>query len=150
MIRLMQSSDIPAMLAMGRMMHAESRYSHLDFSEDKLRRLGETILQNPNYFSVVVERDGDLIGMAIAYVTEHFFGHDLTSGDLAAYVVPSHRGGMAGPRMIAAIDAWYNERGVSDMLLGVSAGINADSIGRLYERFGYTDVFRIYRKAVSR
>jgi hypothetical protein len=28
-----------------------------------------------------------------AYVVSHFFGHDLTSGDFAVYVLPEHRKG---------------------------------------------------------
>jgi hypothetical protein len=43
-------------------------------------------------------------------------------------------------------DAWCSEQGVSEPLLGVSAGITPDRIGQLYERLGYTEKFTIYKK----
>jgi|TARA_R110000803_G_scaffold14164_2_gene39476 GNAT superfamily N-acetyltransferase len=147
MIRPMTAQDIPVLIGMGAAMHMESRYAKLDFDPEKLRGLGETILGDPDsWLALVAERDSEIIGFCIGYVAPHFFGNDLTSGDLAIYVSPDHRGGMTGARLVKAYDAWCSEQGVSEPLLGVSAGITPDRIGQLYERLGYTAKFTIYKK----
>lgn len=147
MIRPMTAQDIPALLVLGAAMHGESRYAKLDFDSEKLRLLGETMLGNPDsWLALVAERDGDIIGFCCGYVAPHFFGNDLTSGDLAIYVSPDHRGGMIGARLVKAYDAWCSKKGVKQPLLGVSAGITPDRTGQLYERLGYTEKYTVYKK----
>jgi GNAT superfamily N-acetyltransferase len=143
----MTAQDIPALLVLGAAMHGESRYAKLDFDSEKLRLLGETMLGDPDsWLALVAERDSEIIGFCIGYVAPHFFGNDLTSGDLAIYVVPEHRGGTIGARLVKLYTSWCEARGVQEPLLGVSAGITPERTGRLYERLGYTDQYIIYKK----
>ena len=147
MIRPMTAQDIPVLIDMGAAMHKESRYEKLDFDPEKLRSLGTNMLDQPDgWLCLVAERDSEIIGFCIGYVAPHFFGNNLTSGDLAIYVVPEHRGGMMGARLVKAYDAWCSEKGVKQPLLGVSAGITPDRTGQLYERLGYTEKYTVYKK----
>ena len=86
------------------------------------------------------------MGFCAAYVVSHFFGHDLTSGDFAVYVLPEHRKGMAGVKLIKGYLEWCESKGVKEPLLGVSAGIMPERIGKLYERMGFTEKYVIYKK----
>ena len=150
MIRPMTAQDIPVLLVLGAEMHKESRYANLDFDPQKLWQLGETMLGNPEaWLALVVERDGDIIGFCCGYVAPHFFGTELTSGDLAIYVVPEQRGGTIGARLVKKYTAWCEAQGVREPLLGVSAGITPDRTGQLYERLGYTEKYTIYKKPTS-
>jgi GNAT superfamily N-acetyltransferase len=100
------------------------------FDPEKLRGLGETILGDPDsWLALVAERDSEIIGFCIGYVAPHFFGNDLTSGDLAIYVVPEHRGGTTGARLVKLYTGWCEAKGVKEPLLGVSAGITPDRMG---------------------
>ena len=147
MIREMVAQDIPAMIALGAEMHRESRYSNLDFDPARLWALGDQIMANPeSYLSAVCEKDGEIVGFVIAFAVPHFFGNDLTSGDLAIYVMPEHRGGTIGARLVKLYSRWCEAKGVKEPLLGVSAGITPDRIGQLYERLGYTEKYVIYKK----
>lgn len=148
MIRDMTALDIPEMIGLGAEMHQESRYRNLDFNPARLIALGDAILANPKmYCAKVAEIDGLIVGMAIGYAVPHFFGDDLTSGDLAVYVDKAHRNGMIGVRLIKALDQWATDRGVREPVLGVSAGINPERVGALYERLGYTEKYMIYKKS---
>ena len=150
MIRPMTAQDIPVLIVLGAEMHKESRYANLDFDPQKLWQLGETMLGNPDsWLALVVERDGDITGFCCGYVAPHFFGNELTSGDLAIYLVPEHRGGTIGARLVKKYTAWCEARGVREPLLGVSAGITPDRTGQLYERLGYTEKYTIYKKPTS-
>jgi GNAT superfamily N-acetyltransferase len=147
MIRPVTLDDLPAAVALGASMHHESYYAHLDYDPIKVMELGVLIVDNPSiYWGVVAEVDGEIVGFGAGYVAPHFFGHDLTSGDLAIFLTPEHRNGMVGVRMIKDYVRWCEERGVKTPALGVSAGIKPERIGKLYERLGFTDKFTIYRR----
>ena len=146
----MTAQDIPVLIVLGAEMHKESRYANLDFDPQKLWQLGETMLGNPDsWLALVVERDGNIIGFCCGYVAPHFFGNELTSGDLAIYVVSKHRGGTIGARLVKKYTAWCEAQGVREPLLGVSAGITPDRTGQLYERLGYTEKYTVYKKPIS-
>lgn len=147
MIRDMKRLDIPSLIMLGAEMHKESTYKHLDFDPVKLWALGDQILANPDsYCAFVAEKDGEIIGLIIGYAVPHFFGNDLMSGDLAVYVDAAHRKGMTGARLVKAYLDWCDGKGVKCPMLGVSAGISSDKVGRLYERLGLTDKYQIYRR----
>ena len=146
-IRNMTARDMPEMIGLGAEMHQESRYKNLDFNPARLIALGDAILANPEmYCAKVAEVDGLIVGMIIGYAVPHFFGEDFTSGDLAVYVDKVYRKGMIGVRLIKAYDEWCTNRGVREPVLGVSAGINPERVGALYERLGYTEKYVIYKK----
>tara|TARA_R110000744_G_scaffold37442_1_gene85800 strand:- start:39 stop:479 length:441 start_codon:yes stop_codon:yes gene_type:complete len=146
----MVAMDIPVMISLGAEMHRESRYSNLDFDPARLWALGDQIMANPeSYLSAVYEKDGEMVGFVIAFATPHFFGNDLTSGDFAIYVLPEHRQGMVGVKLIKKYSKWCEDRGVKEPMLGVSAGIRPDRIGELYKRLGYTETYTIYKKPLG-
>jgi GNAT superfamily N-acetyltransferase len=147
MIRPMTRNDVPVLIALGADMHRESRYAHLDFDPNKLLDLADSVLADPDtYLALVCEVEGVQVGFCAAYVVSHFFGHDLTSGDFAVYVLPEHRKGMAGVKLIKGYLEWCDSKGVKEPLLGVSAGIMPERIGKLYERLGFTEKYTIYKK----
>tara|TARA_R110000851_G_scaffold288407_2_gene442474 strand:- start:897 stop:1352 length:456 start_codon:yes stop_codon:yes gene_type:complete len=147
MIRDMVASDIPVMITLGAEMHKESRFANLDFDTSRLWSLGEVILASPDvYKAAVYEQNNEIIGFCVGYVAPHFFGNDLTSGDVAIYVLPEHRKGMVGVKLIKTYDEWCVRKGVKEPLLGVSAGITPERIGKLYKRLGYTETYTIYKK----
>jgi len=146
MIRPVSNRDIPQCVLLGAAMHKESRYAHLDFSVPKVVNMIETIITSDDWCGFVAEKDHNLIGFAAGYVMPHFFGDDLTSGDLAIYVSKVHRGGMLGVKLVKAYVAWCEAKGVKEPMLGVSAGITPERTGQLYERMGFTEKYCIYKK----
>lgn len=145
MIRPYTLSDIEAVLVLGADMHAESRYASLDFDPRKLVALSDTVLTDDRYLALVAEVDGKVVGLLVGYVVPHWFGHDLTSGDLAVYVTPAHRKGMIGVKLVKAYTEWALSNGVKEPMLGVSAGITPERIGALYQRLGYTETYIVYK-----
>lgn len=147
MIRDMKPTDIPVLISLGQDMHQESRYRNLDFNPVRLMELGDQILKNPQmYLAKVYEVDNEIRGFVIAFVVHHFFGDDLTAADLAVYVMPEHRKGRVGIKLVQAYTEWCEKKGVKEPLLGVSAGIDSLRIGKLYEHMGYTDKYIVYKK----
>lgn len=149
MIRPYAATDLDRVLELGAMMHAESRYAALDFDPDKLVDLSDAVMTNPAYLCLVAEEDGDVVGLIVGYVMPHWFGNDLTSGDLAVYVAPEHRKGMIGVKLVKAYTEWTRSKGVKEPMLGVSAGITPERIGALYKRLGYTETYIVYKMTAN-
>ena len=77
--------------------------------------LRDSVLADPDtYLALVCEVEGVQVGFCAAYVVSHFFGHDLTSGDFAVYVLPEHRKGMAGVKLIKGYLEWCESKGVKE------------------------------------
>lgn len=139
--------DAPELVALARRLHAESWYCDLAFSEENAIQLIDRAIHAPDMLGLVLEAaDGTVIGFLAAACARHAFCDSLYACDLALYVAPEHRGGPGLVRMIRAYEAWCRIKGVSEILIGVSSGIDIERTGRLYGKLGYGDPVVAYRK----
>lgn len=146
-IREMTTEDVKHCIDLGREMHSESVYRNLDFNEDKLWAIWEQHVQHPNMYCMrVADQDGEIIGAFVGLRFEHFFGHDLCSSDLILYVTPEHRGGTAAPRLVKEYERWATSMGVKEIQIGVSTGVTVDRTAALFQKLGFGDEARYYRK----
>jgi GNAT superfamily N-acetyltransferase len=145
MIRPATIDDVPRLVELGAQMHAESRYRVLAFAEDKVTELYTDLIEHPDALIMVSERAGIIIGMIVARIHAPYFSRDLASGDLHLYIQPAHRGGLSGPRLIAAYMHWAKARGAKMIDLGNSARICDTALARLYEYMGFEPVGTLYQ-----
>lgn len=140
-VRRAGAADVPAMIAMGRALAAESpKYRRMGFDEAKLEALGQRLegtLLAENGCMLVAEHAGEVVGMMVLVLAERWFSGDLYMTDLTLYVKPEHRGGFAFARLVQAGEAWARRRGVADVCLGVSTEIDAERTVCAYQRLGY-------------
>lgn len=138
-VRKAEQADIPALLAMGAAMHAESpRFSVMPYSEEKVYNLAVLLLNTPEAGGILIAESGDIIvGMMAFVVGEHFFGPSRYASDLIVYVRPEHRGGSAFFKLITAFEKWADELGVDEKLLGVSTGVHPEQTIAALQRLGY-------------
>ena len=73
MIREMTKEDIDILVAMGGQMHAESSYKETAYSPEKCRNLGDQLIDNPNLYGIVSEKDGEIAGFFLGFIQEHYF-----------------------------------------------------------------------------
>lgn len=145
MIRAATQDDIPALLALGYRMHAESVYAPFSFNEDKVRSVLESLLSGSGCV-IVFERAGVILGYFLGMLTEHWFGDSTLACDLALYVVPEHRGGPAAVRLLRAYMNWARLVGADDVQIAQSTGVAIDRVAHLYQRFGFVPVGGIYKQ----
>jgi len=121
------------------MMHAESpRYSAMEYSEEKIYNLAQTLLNNPQVGGILVaEVDKQVVGMFAFVVSEQFFGPERMASDLAVYLAPEHRGGSLFARLVIAFEKWADELGVARKVVGVSTGLHTEVTVGAFERLGY-------------
>lgn len=147
-VRQLSTEDADRCVELGRVMHKTSVYAFLPFSEDKARMLAIRCANDPNHFGVVVEREGVVVGMLGAYVTEYYFSTAKIVQDLLVFVEPTRRGGAAAMLLISALLDWAKQAGASEVCLGVTAGINNAAAEKLYEHVGFARIGSIFKKRV--
>jgi GNAT superfamily N-acetyltransferase len=138
MIRMATLDDIPRMVDLGAQMHAESpEFCGMQFDPGRLANTIAAVIGNTGGgFARVLERDGQVIGGLLAMATPHYFSPDLVACDLAMFIAPEHRGGLAAVRLLAAYRDWGRAIGAVKVQLGVMAGIESWMVEALCERLG--------------
>ena len=137
MIREATHADIAPLLALAERMHGESRHADLLWDLPKMTSLMPGLIDNVGCLALVAERDGVVIGGFLACEEEMFFSREKFSCDLAVFVAPEHRGGIAAARLIQAYVKWALSRGVRCVNAGVASGINHDVSIALFHRLGF-------------
>lgn len=147
-IRPAAAADIPTLVSLAEQMHAESPYfSRFKFLGPKVAALLTKLLEPGAAGGVLVaQKDGMIVGMAAAFVYEHFFGDDKVASDLAVYVVREQRGSTTGIKLIRALENMCRDLGAKDITLGVSTEIEAERTAELYQCIGYRQKGRMLTK----
>lgn len=137
-VRLAQdASDIDAMITLGRRLLAESRFRDLPYDETRLRQVGQYGLSHGNPGLLIAERDGQILGMAVVVIGEHFFSSAKTATVQLLYVIPEARGGAAAVKLLKAIRRVAANVHVHDLHLNVTTGIEAAKTDRFLRRLGF-------------
>lgn len=138
MIRPATPEDIPRMVELGRAMHGESpTFCRLRFDADKLAATIASTIASPAGFAYAAEQGGEVVGGMLAVITPHYFSPDLVACDLALFMAPEHRGGMAAVRLINAYTKWAEYHGAALVQIGVMTGVNVDKTETLLHRLGW-------------
>ncbi len=138
-----------AMEELAKKMHAEGAFRGLDYDVRKVLAIGQQILNNPDYFGVLCEHDGEIIGLMVCYVTEFYFGTDKIAQDMVLYIDKTRRGGVGGLRMIERYVEWAVEKDVKEIQLGQTVGINAEAVAKLYAHAGFKLIGQLYKRSVE-
>lgn len=136
MIRDATPDDLESIIALGEAMHAESpRFNGMPFDPGRLRALAPTLFADG--IVLVAESSEGVVGMAVGFVTPHFFCNVVTASDLAIYVLPASRGGRWAVKLIRAFEDRARVKGAAEAVLGISTEVAADRTAGLYEGLGY-------------
>ncbi|MDP1905910.1 MAG: GNAT family N-acetyltransferase [Pseudomonadota bacterium] len=153
-IRYATRNDIPAMLELGRGIHAESRFADMPYDEAKLREgLGELIhLQEQagsHCFLVAESGDARIVGGFIGALETYFFTRATSANSILIWVDPAWRGSSAAMRMIDAFRRWAAQRQASEVCLLVASGVTIKRTDRFFRRLGFVQTGGNYSMAIT-
>jgi hypothetical protein len=140
--------DFDHLLKLAKLMHEESSYSHLKFSEERLKFCVNNHLEDLNSIIFLAFEDGEPIGVYVGFVSKYFFSDDLVANDIAWYVLPEKRGTQNDTPALKLLDMfelWAKDRGVSEVRLGFTTDINGEKFDSLMKYLGYDQVGYTYR-----
>lgn len=135
---------MPALIALARAMHAESRYRDIKFSNDRMRQSYGLMFDN-KAFILVYERDGKVVGVFAGDVSPLYFSEEIFACDYGLFILPAYRGGLAASHMVKRFKKWaLEDRGARFVDIGVSTQVNTESTGGMYERLGLLKAGDLY------
>ena len=146
MVRDATLADIPAMVALGQLMHAESRYSFMAYDGEKVAITLKTLIGTG--FVRVHERDGEIDGGMVGYMSEAWFSRAKVAAELALFMTPGKRGGMAAWYLLSEFSAGAENQGAQEITLAITTGVKVEETGRMYQRLGFEQVGGVFKRRV--
>ncbi|WP_070106317.1 GNAT family N-acetyltransferase [Burkholderia plantarii] len=136
MIREAIPGDIPVLVSLASAMHQESRFRVFPFSDRKIEATFRACIELPHGIAFAAERAGRVIGFAAGAICDHPLFDMQMAFEYGIYVLPEHRGSLAGLRLLRAYVQRARDAGVMDINAGVTTAISLDRTARLYELAG--------------
>ena len=144
MIRPATMHDIPALLELGRAMHAESPvFRWFAWSNAKVGELIEWLIASDDGLALVYDDGGAIVAGFLGVITEQFFSHDRFAQDYALFVAPTARGTNIGRKLVLQYRAWAAAAGVP-ATIGVSTGVEVEATGMMLESCGFDRYGALY------
>lgn len=149
MIRDIEERDIAELVQIGHSMAKESDYANDGYDFDKAEDLLEQVVRLPSFYGAVsVGEAGDIRGMFVAILTEHFFSNNTIATDLFLYVKPDYRGKRDGYQLIMGYLDWCKEVQADTICMGITTGINEEKTSELYKKLGFCYSGSIFKQRV--
>lgn len=144
MIRPASLSDIPRLVDLGELMHAESpNYRDIPFSREKVA-LQMTLLVTRDGVVFVSEKNGVVVGGIAGGVTEYWFSLEKFGFEYAFFLTREARHGITAIRLQRAFKTWCGLQGVKRFIMGTSTGISTEGTNEFYEAVGMELTGHIY------
>jgi hypothetical protein len=137
-VRIATQRDIPALIEIGRRIHAESRFQRMGYDADKLAHSAEQIVVSGHstHCCFVSEFDGQVTGLFLGCIEEYFFSRARVAHSILMYVAPERRGGPTALRFIMAFRNWATNRNAAELTINVASGVSIARTDRFLKRVG--------------
>lgn len=140
-IRFATVDDIPAMVDLGKAIHAETRLARFPFNPKRLTTQFESILSPPrsDFCVLVAEKETrGLVGGFWGQISQYYFSDALVATDYMFFVVPDLRGTPVAVRLIHAFRQWATNRGADEVCINMTTGIDIERFDRFLRHMGFT------------
>jgi len=134
--------DIPEVVELGRVMHAESDYRGEHYSPEKVGRLMASLAAGGGL--LLVERSGGrIVGAVAGCVQPQWFGDDLIGLEYGVFVLPEVRASLSGGkvflRLLRGLQHWCRAQGARRLRAGITTGVHLEITSALYRAQGFHD-----------
>ena len=142
------SSDYSTIFEMCRDFHLETQLRDITFDDAVFSDHLSWLYDDDRCYLSVATFDGEIVGFISGWLHRLYFSNTLAAQTNLWYVLPKHRGGMVGVRLLKKFESWAEDEGAKFIVGGTSSGISMPETNRLIERFGYEAVGSEYRKVL--
>lgn len=123
----------------------ESKYP-FSLDMDKLLESFGAAINNQDFAVLVMEDDGDLVGMLVGGVAQPLFSLDRVATELAWFVLPEHRDSRHSIKLLKAYEDWAEEVNCKFVTMVDIHTLN--DLTALYERKGYSLTEKTFVKEI--
>lgn len=137
MIRRALPQDVPRLVELGALMHAESpRFRGHAYMPERVARNIEQVMTMAAGLVLVAETPGHgVVGAFVAIAAPHFACDFMQASDLALFVHPQHRGARHVVGLVKGYAEWARGIG-AEPNLGLNTGVEPERTGRLLATLG--------------
>lgn len=142
-IRFATVDDIPALVALGKRMHAITRFRVFRYDEERVSKALQSALAvgQGRYVCFVAEDGGkQVVGVLLAVLERHIFTDQVTASIMHYDVLPERRMGGYGLRLMKAMEQWASNRRVAEIAFGINSGSEHAAVGKFASRIGFAKV----------
>ena len=150
-IRFATVEDIPALVALGKRMHAITRFRAFDYDEERVAQaLRAALVEARGRYVCIVAEDskGQVIGMLLAVLERHIFSEHLIASVMIFIVLPERRMGGYGLRLMKAFEQWARNRQAAEISFGINSGEGCEQVGSFARRSGFAAVGENFVKEI--
>jgi GNAT superfamily N-acetyltransferase len=140
LIRFATVADIPALVELGKEIHAGTRLSALPYDEDKLASQFQAILepQNESYCIFAAEVPGEgFVGALMGAVSECPFSDARMSSNYVYFVRSRYRGSSLAVRLLFAFRQWARNRDAMLFCISQNAGVDTGRFDKYMNHLGF-------------
>lgn len=147
-------SDLPALIALAKEAHNESRFSYIPFCQTKFEKVAARAFADEKRFGAMLAFKGrDAVGFAYCSVGEYYIGKELLLTTIHNLNVSKKlrtplSGGKVALGLFRGIETWSEARGAHEILLHVTSSIDLERTHKLAKRLGYNFVGGNYAKTL--
>ncbi|MGH8857416.1 MAG: GNAT family N-acetyltransferase [Polaromonas sp.] len=142
-IRFATPQDVPALVALGKRMHAITRFKSFTYNEARVAQALSAAIEKGNgrYVCFVAEDSARrVVGVLLAVLEQHIFSEQLIASVMHYDVLPESRMGGWGVRLLRAFEPWARNRKVVEISFGINSGGDHSTVGRFASRMGFEKV----------
>jgi N-acetylglutamate synthase-like GNAT family acetyltransferase len=149
-IRFATPEDVPALVQLGKHMHAITRFRKLDYNEARVAQtLTLALTQGKERYVCLIANDSQntVAGVLLAVLETHIFSRQLIASIMHYDVLPQKRMGGYGVRLLKAFEQWCKNRQVAEINFGINSVEELQEMQRLGSfavRMGYLKVGENY------
>ncbi|GAA4647919.1 hypothetical protein GCM10023116_01810 [Kistimonas scapharcae] len=147
-IRRMEVADVRRVVEMGHSLRNESRYAEYDFNFDRATDFVARHVSSDTYAGFLLEVEGEIVGVLLAYSTYIYFGHDVVAQESAFFIEPEYRGKKYLELLVNAYLKWAHKQGAKCAYLGVTTGVNEDRTVASLEKHGFHRFGSLLRRKI--
>lgn len=138
-IRFATLDDVPAILDLGEMMVAESRFEPYGLDRPKTAKVFVSMIKQATHSVILLaERDdGTLVGMLGGYVVDFFFCNAVVAQDRFYFVKPEARGSSAALKLLVAFRRWAEQRKVRELNINMSVAVDMQRFNKMMGKLGF-------------
>lgn len=141
MIRSALESDIGRIVEMGKRFRKDSSYSkYLSENPERMTQLARDLIKQNGF--LVMEHDGEMIGMLGYIVHSHFISGETVAGEVVWWVEPEHRG--EGFNLLMEAEKRARAAGAKYMQMIAPT----EKLERIYKSMGFEFVEATYQRAL--
>lgn len=126
--------------------HAESRYAHLEFSDEKMIHQYTKAINNPRGVLVIyVQYAGETVGLLQAGVGDYYLGVGwrmvtIYSLYVASKVRGTYLGGKVGVKLLRLATDWAKSQDAEEMHIHATSGIEPNRADKMLTRMGFETI----------